>query len=178
MSPLLFLLCSCLVKLAASAPDWTVPEVFLREHAEMHFERFIQEHNKQYLDEAEKQARLEIFIDNLERANALNQESDHAIFGTKIMSCHFVKVKSICSKTSFIPGITKFSDLTPEEFTKHFTGLGSINVTGASCKDVFDSQIPNYDAPDAFDWREHNVVTRVKDQGRCGACYAFSASGK
>ncbi|CAF1633814.1 unnamed protein product [Adineta steineri] len=31
--------------------------------------------------------------------------------------------------------------------------------------------------PDSVDWRNQNVVEAVKDQGSCGACWAFSAVG-
>ncbi|KAJ8729142.1 hypothetical protein PYW08_000723 [Mythimna loreyi] len=154
MSPLLFVLCSCIATLVVSE---TAPKPLLREHAEFHFERFIQEHNKQYSNEEEKLSRFAIFIENLEKAFIMNQKSGHAKFG-----------------------ITKFSDLTPEEFVYHFTGLrdiGSLNITGSGCNDVDDSQIPDNNAPESFDWRQHNAVTKVKDQGLCGSCYAFSTSG-
>ncbi|KAJ8729141.1 hypothetical protein PYW08_000722 [Mythimna loreyi] len=154
MSPLLLLLCSSLASLAASK---TAPKPLLREHAEHHFRRFMDEHDKQYLDEEERQYRFEIFMQNMERANQMNCQSNHARFG-----------------------ITKFSDLTPEEFVHRFTGLAdinSLNLTGSGCNDVYDSQIPNHNAPESFDWRQHNVVTGVKNQGQCGSCYAFSVSG-
>lgn len=33
------------------------------------------------------------------------------------------------------------------------------------------------DAPEYFDWRDKHMVSPVKDQGTCAACWAFSTVG-
>ena len=70
----LFLLC-----LAALASTEIAPTLYLSEHAKIHFESFIQKYNKQYVNEEKKQAKFEVFKDNLEKINSLNQKSEHKI---------------------------------------------------------------------------------------------------
>jgi len=73
----------------------------------------------------------------------------------------------------FTQAVNELSDLTDEEFEKYYLGYKM-----ASEPDNATLHVPSNDPiPNAIDWRQQGLVTGVKNQGRCGSCYSFSASG-
>lgn len=71
-------------------------------------------------------------------------------------------------------GITEFADLTSTEY-KQRTGLWQRSEDKPSKNAP--AVIPNIALPKEFDWREKGVISKVKNQGMCGSCWAFSVTG-
>uniref|UniRef100_T1K757 Uncharacterized protein n=1 Tax=Tetranychus urticae TaxID=32264 RepID=T1K757_TETUR len=102
-----------------------------------------------------------------------------SIFAKKMEAIKAHNGRAVNGEVTYRKGINKFSDLTTEEFKAKHLGLkakhhGSRSIVRRSAPLIHNA---NYTvkAPAFVDWRTKGVVSKVKEQQECGACWAFSA---
>jgi len=78
---------------------------------------------------------------------------------------------------SYSMAMNSFGDLTSEEFIATHTGYKNIHMGYLRGLNAPDENEMNVELATSIDWRTDGAVTPVKDQGQCGSCWAFSATG-
>jgi KDEL-tailed cysteine endopeptidase len=122
------------------------------------FSSFAYQFNKNYDSEEEVSHRFNNFIHNLERINSHPADSSYTLGVNMYMDMN---------ETEFHESVGGGCFVKPEQngFYKRKTRCRSYMPESTT------------DLPDSVDWRDENAVTPVKDQGQCGSCWSFSATG-
>jgi len=139
---------SFVIAVALSAP-------VLDDELNGHWELYKNTHGKTYQSQQEETLRRMIWEGHVELVAKHNREFD--------MGVH-----------TYTLGINEYADMANEEFVAMMNGYQMHEKKNGTVHFMPPS---NYEAPDSVDWRTKGYVTEVKNQERCGSCWAFSTTG-
>lgn len=107
-----------------------------------------------------------VFEDDVEEARR------YAVFS---QSLAFIEAEN-AKGNNYTLGITRFADLSDDEFAAAYSGMGEPPASVGSPL-LGEHSWDGSELPSSVDWSAQGAVTAVKDQAKCGSCWAFSATG-
>jgi len=133
-----------------------VQSLSLLDLAQDEWEAFKSHHGKSYDNDIEERFRMKIYLENRHRIAKHNKDAQH-----------------------YKLAMNKYGDLLPHEFRTRMNGFRSDlrNRTTHLLMAASFIEPDNVVVPKSIDWRDKGAVTPVKDQGQCGSCWSFSATG-
>lgn len=119
------------------------------------FVEFVEQFGKTYDNDSVKAARFEVFLENYRFVQAENAK------GHSYQLC-----------------VNQFADMTFDEFSMTRLGMRApLGQSWGSLPKLGTHVYNNETLPTSVDWTAKGAVTAVKNQGQCGSCWAFSATG-
>ncbi|XP_073315710.1 cysteine protease XCP2-like [Primulina huaijiensis] len=116
------------------------------------FESWMDKHGKKYKSIEDKLLRFEIFKDNLKHIDERNKAT-----------------------SNYWLGLNEFADMSPDEFKKGYLGFKVDSMFHKKNDSPQEFMYKDFNTlPKSVDWRKKGAVTRIKNQGSCGSCWAFS----
>jgi len=131
--------------------------ISLAELAVDEWEAFKSHHGKKYNNDVEERFRMKIYLENRGRIAKHNKDP----------------------QAPFKLAMNQYGDFLSHEFAKRMNGF-RMELRNASLHNLEGATFltpHHFVAPKTVDWRTQGYVTPVKDQGQCGSCWSFSATG-
>jgi cathepsin L len=123
------------------------------------WDQFKKTHSKTYYSDEHENYRFSVFQSHLDLIEKHNEEYS--------MGLH-----------TYTLGVNSFADWTFQEFKDIMLGTRKNMTTHKAGASATFIRLPkNVQVPNETDWRTMGAVTPVKNQGRCGSCWAFSTTG-